>query len=484
MLLVDDGQPSARVREAFEARAATDSSGLVLTFLASALGRFAHADRWTLAEALARRGALADDRVFPLMLWYGVEPAVVEQPRQAVALVEATRISKLRRFVTRRLTGEIERQPQAVAQLAQLLARPAASDARLDILSGMSASLRGWRKATPPAGWDDISRTLARDRSAHVRREARALSLVFGDGRAMNELRRIAEGKSGDLDARRAAIRALVAARAEGLPKLLQGLLGHRELSADAARGLAAYNHPQTPQLLIAAFDRFRQPAREEAISVLVSRAAYARQLLAGVADGKIDRQHVSAFQLRQLQLFSDDEINRRIAELWPELQEISAQKVNKIVEYREQLTAERLAAADAAAGRVLFERTCAKCHKLFGEGGNVAPDLSGAQRNNLNYLLENIVDPSATVSKNYNMSTVITLDARIINGVINQQSERTITIQTPTERLVLRRDEIEEIRKSNLSMMPEGLLDVLEADQVRDLIAYLMSPRQVPLPE
>jgi len=480
-LLVDDvGIPSPETRTALKQLAARESSGLVLTFLASALRRFPPQQRWELAGRLAERAELANDRVFPLMLWYGVLPAVADRPEQAVELVGRTPIRKLRQFVARRLTEEIERQPQAAQALVALLAEKSDRDFRLDVLRGMSTALRGWRSAAPPTGWETVSKQLGGDDDNEVRMLARELAVVFGDGRATDELRALAASNQAAADERRAAIAALVDARTEGLANLLQTLLSNRDLAADAVRGLAAYDHPATPDLLIAAFGGFRQPAREAAIAVLVSRIAYARALLDAVAAGKLDRAHVSAFQLRQLQTFGDSQINARVAELWPELQQIAADKLAAIVAYRDALTPAQLQSANVAVGRALFDRSCAKCHKLFGNGGAIGPELTGAQRNNLNYLLENIVDPSATVSKNFNVSTVITDDGRVISGVVQEANERTLTVQTPTDRVILARDEIEEILPSQLSMMPDRLLDVLEPDQVRDLIAYLMSPQQV----
>ena len=120
----------------------------------------------------------------------------------------------------------------------------------------------------------------------------------------------------------------------------------------------------------------------------------------------------------------------------------------------------------------------------MFGTGGRIGPDLTGSQRNNLNYLLENTVDPSATVSKNFHLSVALMADGRVVSGIVSEENERTITMQTATERLVVLRDDIEELRISNLSMMPERQLDVMTAEQVRDLIGYLMSPSQVPLPQ
>jgi putative heme-binding domain-containing protein len=119
----------------------------------------------------------------------------------------------------------------------------------------------------------------------------------------------------------------------------------------------------------------------------------------------------------------------------------------------------------------------------LFSTGGRIGPDLTGSQRNNINYLLENTVDPSATVSKNFHLTVALMEDGRVLSGIVAEESERTVTMQTASERIALLRDEIEELRVSNLSMMPERQLDVMTSEQVRDLIGYLMSPSQVPLP-
>lgn len=483
-LLVDDGVVPPNVQRAIEQQAKTESSGLVLTFLASSLRRMPPEKRWTLATTLAQRDEFAQDRVYPLMVWYGIEPAVVEQPEAAVTLIAAIQVPKVREFIARRLTAEIDRQPLAVDALVKLLVRPGAEDVRRDILNGMSAALKGWRQAKQPAPWAAVAKTLATDANEGVRVAVRELSLVFGDGRAMDELREIAASKPAGLDARRAAIRALVASRDDKIVPLLQELLRHRELAGDAAQGLAAFNHPRTADLLIDAFGEFKQLPREAAMAVLVSRPFYAETLLKAVADGKVDRRYVSPFQLRQMQTLNVAAVDQRISDLWPELKKVSAEKVESIVAYRKRLNAETLASADPSAGRVTFQRTCVQCHKLFGAGGKVGPDLTGAQRHNLNYLLENIIDPSATVSKDFHMSVVITEDGRVLNGIVTAQTDRTLTLQTPTDRLLLAQDEIEEVRKSNLSMMPERMLDGLTGDQARDLIGYLMSQQQVPLPD
>jgi putative heme-binding domain-containing protein len=136
---------------------------------------------------------------------------------------------------------------------------------------------------------------------------------------------------------------------------------------------------------------------------------------------------------------------------------------------------------ADAGRGKVLFQRACASCHILFGEGGKIGPDLTGSQRSNLQYLLENIVDPSAQVAENFRMSIVVLADGRVINGIVGSETEQTITVQTPTDNLVVLKDDIEELRLSQLSIMPENLLEPLAPQEVRDLFDYLMQAQPLP---
>jgi len=116
----------------------------------------------------------------------------------------------------------------------------------------------------------------------------------------------------------------------------------------------------------------------------------------------------------------------------------------------------------------------------MFGEGGTVGPELTGAQRGELGYWLENILDPSGIVPQNFRMSVVRLKDGRVLTGVLGLKRGRTITLQTPKEKLLLDQGLVAEVKPTALSLMPDGLLDQLKPEQVRDLVSYLMSPGQV----
>jgi putative heme-binding domain-containing protein len=126
----------------------------------------------------------------------------------------------------------------------------------------------------------------------------------------------------------------------------------------------------------------------------------------------------------------------------------------------------------------------CASCHRLYGEGGTVGPDLTGADRANLHYFLENAIDPSAAVAGDYKLVNIYTTQGRLVAGIVVEETERAVTVQTATEKVVLSRSDVDERAPSPVSMMPEGLLDKLTPEQLRDLAGYLATKKQVPLPK
>ncbi len=460
-----------------------ETSGLVLTMMASAIQRCSEAkDRFRLADAISSHAEFADDRVLPLMVWYGLEPVVVNDPAAALKLAGETSFPKLRQFIARRLVSSPAVRGASLDQLAKLLST-GDSAARLDLLTGIAKGFEGVRKVPAPKGWDATSAALATDPNADVQRIAKELSVVFGDGHAMEEIKALAANDGASVEARQQAIHTLVEAREESVAPLLQNLLTHRELGIAAVRGLAAVHHPETGKILVERFNTLAPPTKFEVANTLASRVEFATLMLQGVADGKVDRKFISPFLLRQMQTLGNEALSAKVNELWPELMQLAADKQKKVAAWKEKLTPDVLAAANAGRGRVLFEQSCAKCHRLFGSPMGIGPDLTGAQRSNLHYVLENTLDPSATLGENYKMMIAVLVDGRVINGIVGAKTEGTTTFNTPTGPMVVENTQIEETRVSNLSIMPEGQLDLLNEQQVADLVKYVQSTEQVPLP-
>jgi putative heme-binding domain-containing protein len=171
------------------------------------------------------------------------------------------------------------------------------------------------------------------------------------------------------------------------------------------------------------------------------------------------------------------------LKETWGEFRDTPAEKKATIADLKRAFTLEELAKADKSHGRALFAKTCAACHKFFGEGQTVGPDLTGANRDNLDYLLENIVDPSAVLTADFRMSVLQLDDGRILNGLVLAETEKTLTLRTATETLTVEKASVEERRTVPLSLMPENQLQTMSPTDRRDLFGYLQTREQVPLP-
>ncbi len=216
-----------------------ERDGLVELYLASALQQMPVELRWPIAEGLAAEHELAGDRMFPSMLWYGIEPAVTRDPTRAIALAKKSQIPLLTENIARRLTLEIERDPKSVEQLLEL-AVDTPGPRGPSIIAGMAAALHGWRKAPAPANWAQAAEKFGRSDSADVRRNMSELAIVFGDGRAIDELRKLVSDGNAEPEARRQALRALLAGKPADLAPVLQNLLGDRAMVVDALRGLVS----------------------------------------------------------------------------------------------------------------------------------------------------------------------------------------------------------------------------------------------------
>jgi putative heme-binding domain-containing protein len=317
-----------------------------------------------------------------------------------------------------------------------------------------------------------------------VRERALVLGSVFGDRQALASLRTIATDTTATAEARHHALQALLQQRSPDLVHLLQALLNDRVVRRAALRGLAAYSHEDTPKLILRLYASFAEDEKSDATQTLAARPAYALALLEGVEKGQIPRRDLSAFTVRQMLALKNAPVSERLTKVWGTIRPASQEKAALTGKYKALLTPQFMQDADRSHGRAVFVRTCAACHQLFGEGGAIGPELTGSQRANLDYLLENILDPSAVVYSEYQVTLVATKDGRVVTGIIKEENAKAITLQTQNDRVVIPKNEIETRTRSPLSLMPEGLLENLKNEEVRDLIAYLASPTQVPLPK
>lgn len=371
-----------------------------------------------------------------------------------------------------------------LAPLVRLLAESDDSVVQRDILRGMHDALVGRKVVAMPEGWPAVYRKLSASADAEVREKAMLLAVLFNDQEAMTALRKLVTDAQSPAASRATALQALLYKQNPDLVPILHALLSDKAVRGPALRGLAAYSSEATPREVLRHFAAFTEEEKADAIHTLASRPAYALALLDAVEQGQVPRRELGAFTVRQLLGLKDKRVAERVNQVWGVLRPASAEKGPLMARYKTLLTPDYLQSADKPNGRVLFNRNCASCHVLFGEGGRIGPELTGSQRNNLDYVLENILDPSAVVPKEYQVTFVHTNNGRVVTGIIQSEDDKLVVVQTQNERVRMLKSDIAERVPSKVSMMPEGLLAKLKDEEVRDLIAYLASRTQVPLPE
>ncbi|MBM4000425.1 MAG: c-type cytochrome [Planctomycetes bacterium] len=461
-------------RAEFIRMAREDDSGLVLLVLASTLQRLAVPHRPELAIELVRRSAFARDPALPFLVWYGLMPVGDADPEALVRIARECRLPAVTRWTARNLASRIDAAPSPIDHLLRV-AETLPEDTREGVVEGLVDAMRGRRKVEEPAYWSEFVATPTARRAADRVRE---LSIVFGDGRALDEIRQLALDGKAEFASRARALESLIEADPEDLRAVCEALLDTRGLNTIAMRGLARFDDPEIGRRIAARYARFHPDDRPAVLELLASRPIFATALLDALAAGRnaIPRSDLKPFHVRQIHALGDAALRDRLKQVWGEVRETPEERRRAIESLQTRLTPDVLGDADLTRGVRLFQANCALCHVLRGEGRATGPDLTGAQRSNLNYLLEHIIDPSAIVGKDYRMSVVGLRDGRVLNGLVVSRNDRVLTLQTATRTETIPMSEVESTRETPQSAMPDGLLDSMALDEIRDLIAYLMS--------
>jgi putative heme-binding domain-containing protein len=477
-LMCESPEANTRLHGRLIGMASDDPSPLVRLYLASALQRLSGQTGWRVAEHLVRHAEDANDHNLPLMYWYGIEPLVPNDVDRAMALARSSAIPLLTRYVFRRLASEDE----SLAAVTRLLTDPDQQEFHALLLDEMLRAFEGRVDIPMPASWSEAYERLMAGGDASIRQRADQIAVLFGDKRIFPRLRSTLADASASVDRRMRALEILVRGRDQGAVNAFLAAVANPALRGPAVRALAAFDDDRIPEVLVEQYQQFEDTQRRDTISTLVSRPRFALALLDAVERKHIPRTDVHAYHVRQLSSLAIPEIDQRLSDVWGAVREPSAEKRQTIKQLEAQLSREVLARADLGNGRRIFAKTCATCHRLFGDGADVGPDITGSNRANLEYILSNVVDPSSVLGNDYRMTEIATENGQIISGLVQRETDSALTVRTINDTVVISKSEIEQRRLSSSSLMPDGLLAQMSSEEIRDLVGYLASPVQVPL--
>ncbi len=457
--------------------AAEPQGARVRLAIAEALAHLSPSTRSLVAQQLLGNAQDAADHNLPLLIWTGIRELPLAE---LVHCAHVSRIPLVTKLCARRIAEASDKQPQILNTLLEDAARM--PHGKVEVVSGIGEAIKGWRKAPKPAAWDGFVAGIPADEASALE-QVRQINVIFGDGQALADIRKIAFDDKASIEQRRVALLSLIDGNDADLRSDCEKLLFVRGLSLEAIQGMTRFDDANVTKI-IQRYPQLYPHERPPVIMALVSRAKFATKLLTAIADGKIAKADLGPAAARQIRSFNDAELTSKLVAVWGESRETPADKLNLVSELKARHTPAFLAKADLSKGRVLFSSLCGQCHKLYGEGGALGPDLTGSGRHDINYLFENIVDPSAVVDAAYYLNTIELKDGRVLSGVVASQTDRTLTLRSVGQETVIDREEIKSRNTLPVSLMPEGLLTAFTPEQQRDLLSYLMGSAQVPLPK
>lgn len=371
----------------------------------------------------------------------------------------------------------VETEPFAL--LVETLESTDNSNVQAALLKGMLSGLEGRRNVSAPKGWTKLNNKLAASENAEVRERSLALSQIFGDQAAVAQAIANVKNPAIEVSQRRTMLSSLLNQQNTDASNLLKSLIDDPAMTLDAIRGYAIVENKEAPTVLLERFPKLEPEQQRAVIETLAARKTYAEALLQALKKKQISRDTIPTQVARSL----DEMLGTRFTKVFGTVRVVAQDREQLLAKYKELCSPAAISTADASHGRAVFQKTCAACHMLYGEGGKVGPDLTGSNRANLDYILLNSVDPSYDVPDAYKTVSVLTVDGRVVNGVLAEEDSARIVLKTAEQpRVVIAKDDIEVRKVSPKSMMPDGQLDQMEKQEVLDLIKYLRTTEQVEL--
>jgi putative heme-binding domain-containing protein len=212
---------------------------------------------------------------------------------------------------------------------------------------------------------------------------------------------------------------------------------------------------------------------KPRAIELLTERPAWSKALLAAVESKRIPTSELNVNQVRRLQKTKDPEISKRVKALWGSIREGRDGRRERLVNQMGKLV--RSTPGDPVAGQAVYNKLCAQCHKIYGQGQDVGPDITSNGRNDFDQLVSNVFDPSLVIGPGYQATTVATTDGRVLTGLLTEDGTERVVLKIQGGKLeLIPRGQIDEIKTSAVSLMPEEIEKQLGPQEIADLFAFL----------
>ncbi len=481
-LICDDRRISGTSLSAMLKLASVEKNIKVLCQIASSAKRLNGEDALSIVSALLARELPEEDLALPLLIWWAIEPHSGSSD-----LV----LSKL--HLDERFWNSSLGKQRIAPNLIELWAKentPSSMNAFTSVLKEIERQSSSIRPVAAKHATEAFER-------AFVGR-----SLLGVPDAVLNALIRLGQPtltlrmRRGDVEAKQQAMQLLVDSKAmlatriqiaqlaselhyvEALPKLLQLASNASEsepVRAAALSAIAGYDDAKVSETILNQWSNLTPSLRAVAGSVLGTRRSWTQAWLDACTLQRVDATSMPMECVRAMRLHGDEALQLKISQLYPGLQGpdlVQAQRdVASLLGRVEPIE------GDPYRGKAQFKENCARCHKLYAEGGEIGPDLTGYQRDQLPTLLRNIIAPSLEIREGYQTVGVRMEDGSILTGFIENQNDERFTLKAiDGTSHVISKSEVDQVLKQMTSLMPEGMLNAMTDQQIADLLAYLRS--------
>jgi putative heme-binding domain-containing protein len=443
----------------------------------------------TLLDVLS---ACGEDKLIPAIVWQNLHPLLENQTEGFLQIVGKKDLSKLPRLarmmprVVERILGRRRMEAGPILTLFRLLTEGEAPDYNaagqcLGVLAGkvQTGEIGGEQAASLRERFGPrLRELLVQTPAGPLRLDAALLATSLKEPMGLQVVRQCCRGTDHPEGARLRALDALIAARDGTVLDSAAAILADRKGQTLGFRGqvlsaLGKLDDNRVAVIVLARYVDMEPELQPRAVELLTQRTAWGKQLVQAIGAKKVESGALNVNQIRKLLASKDAELVKQVKTLWGTVREGRNPEREKVVKDMGSLL--RKNRGDARAGAVVFKNLCGQCHKIYGEGFDVGPDLTGNGRASFDQLLSNVFDPSLVIGVAYQATTVQTTKGRTLTGLVVEDNAQRVVLKLQGGKLeTVPRADIDEMSVSPVSLMPEGIEKQLKPAEIADLFAFL----------
>lgn len=480
-LLCDQSQVSDNVAAHLAKLAAKEPYVQTRSQLACSARRLSAKQALPIVRALLDRGEDSDDVFMPLLLWWAIESKTASNPDAIVEFFSDKTVWDhqivsqhiIERLMRRFAQSGTRQDLLTCAKLFDIAPSPAHTK---QLMSGFEQAFKGRSLADAPA---TLLAALAKTGQGSL-----SLKVRQQDAAAIEQALAVIANAKAKQDERIELIRIFAEVRdakaVDVLMSIVTGASEPADIRKTALASLQSYDAHSIGMSVIAAYAKLPTDIRANAVAMLASRTAWTRSFLEAVESKQIDVDTVEMPSVRKILLHDDASIQASVRKHWGSVAGATTGEMRAKIEHYASVIKE--GSGNPYVGKVLYRNSCGKCHTLFKEGGQIGPNLTAYKRDDLPRVLLNVVNPNAEIREGFENHLVVTDEGRIANGFLADEDNQVVVLRgADGQNIVIPRDNIDIMKALPQSVMPEGTLDKLDEQQVRDLFAYLRASQPLP---